>query len=49
MTSTKLRSHSIKVTISKPFSPMGKYKVTVGQFKRFVKATGYKTEAERRS
>jgi formylglycine-generating enzyme required for sulfatase activity/serine/threonine protein kinase len=35
-----------KVTISKPFY-LGKYKVTVGQFKRFVQATGYKTEAEK--
>jgi formylglycine-generating enzyme required for sulfatase activity len=35
-----------RVTISQPFS-LGKYKVTVGQFKRFVEATGYKTEAEK--
>jgi formylglycine-generating enzyme required for sulfatase activity len=35
-----------KVTISQPFS-LGKYKVTVGQFQRFVEATGHKTEAEK--
>jgi formylglycine-generating enzyme required for sulfatase activity len=35
-----------KVTISKPFF-LGKYHVTVGQFRRFVDATGYKTEAEK--
>jgi formylglycine-generating enzyme len=34
-----------KVRITKPFS-MGKYEVTVGEFKKFVEATGYKTEAE---
>jgi formylglycine-generating enzyme required for sulfatase activity len=34
-----------KVTISKPFY-MGKYKVTLGQFKRFVAATDYTTEDE---
>jgi formylglycine-generating enzyme required for sulfatase activity/serine/threonine protein kinase len=34
-----------KVTISQPFS-LGKYMVTVGQFQRFVAATGFKTEAE---
>jgi len=27
---------------------MGKYEVTVGEFKRFVQATGYKTDAERK-
>jgi formylglycine-generating enzyme required for sulfatase activity/predicted Ser/Thr protein kinase len=35
-----------KVTISNSFY-MGKCKVTVGQFRRFVNATGYKTEAEK--
>jgi formylglycine-generating enzyme required for sulfatase activity len=35
-----------KVRISKPFY-LGKYKVTVGQFQRFVKATDYQTEAEK--
>jgi formylglycine-generating enzyme required for sulfatase activity/serine/threonine protein kinase len=36
-----------KVTISKPFY-LGKYKVTVGQFKRFVEANPtFKTEAEK--
>jgi len=35
-----------KVTISKSFH-MGKYEVTVGQFRRFVEATGYKTDAEK--
>lgn len=34
------------VRISKPFL-MGKYEVTVGQFKRFVSETGYRTVAER--
>ena len=34
-----------KVTISKPFY-MGTYEVTVGNFKAFVAATGYKTTAE---
>jgi formylglycine-generating enzyme required for sulfatase activity len=33
------------VTISRPFY-MGAYSVTVGQFRRFVDDTGYKTEAE---
>ncbi|MBM4048964.1 MAG: hypothetical protein FJ279_28010, partial [Planctomycetes bacterium] len=35
-----------KVRISAPFY-MGKHEVTVGQFKRFVAATQYQTEAER--
>ena len=35
-----------KVRISGPFW-LGKYKVTVGQFKRFVGATDYETEAEK--
>jgi len=35
-----------KVTLSRPFW-MGKHEVTVGQFRRFVEATGYKTDAEK--
>ncbi len=35
-----------KVTITKGYS-LGKYEVTRGQFAAFVKATGYKTEAEK--
>jgi formylglycine-generating enzyme required for sulfatase activity len=35
-----------KVTISRPFL-MGKYAVTVGQFKKFVTETGYRTVAEK--
>jgi hypothetical protein len=35
-----------KVTISQPFY-LGKTKVTVAQFQRFVDATGHKTEAEK--
>jgi formylglycine-generating enzyme required for sulfatase activity/predicted Ser/Thr protein kinase len=35
-----------RVTISQPFY-LGKCKVTVGQFRRYVEATGYKTEAEK--
>jgi formylglycine-generating enzyme required for sulfatase activity len=35
-----------KVTIAKPFY-LGKTEVTVGQFKRFVQATGHQTEAEK--
>ena len=34
-----------RVRITKPFR-MGAYHVTVGQFRQFVKATDYKTEAE---
>jgi formylglycine-generating enzyme required for sulfatase activity len=33
------------VRISKPFA-LGAYEVTVGQFRQFVEATGYQTEAE---
>ena len=35
-----------KVTITKPFY-LGQYEVTVDQFRRFVEATGYATDAER--
>ena len=35
-----------KVTLSKAFH-MGKHEVTVGQFRRFAEATGYKTDAEK--
>jgi len=35
-----------KVRLSRAFL-MGKHEVTVGQFRRFVEATGYKTDAER--
>ena len=35
-----------RVRITKPFQ-LGKYEVTVGQFRRFTDDTGYKTEAER--
>jgi formylglycine-generating enzyme required for sulfatase activity len=34
-----------RVTITRPFY-LGAHEVTVGQFRRFVEATGYKTEAE---
>ena len=34
-----------RVRITKPFY-LGKYEVTVGQFRQFVNDTGYKTEAE---
>lgn len=34
-----------RVTISRPFY-LGKYEVTKGQFKKFVEATGYRTDAE---
>ena len=37
-----------KVRITKPFY-MGKYEVTVGQFRKFVEATGYQTDYESRS
>lgn len=37
-------AHDVRIT--KPFF-MGKYEVTVGQFKRFVSETGYRTVAER--
>jgi len=35
-----------EVTITKPFY-MGKYEVKVSEFREFVRATGYKTEAEK--
>jgi serine/threonine protein kinase len=35
-----------EVEITQPFS-MGQTEITVGQFREFVKATGYKTQAER--
>ncbi len=35
-----------KVTITKPFY-LGRHEVTVGQFRRFLEATGYVTDAER--
>jgi hypothetical protein len=35
-----------RVTISKPFY-LGKYPVTVGEFRKFVEDEGYKTEAEK--
>ena len=37
--------HSVTV----PSFKLGKYEVTVGQFRRFVQATGYRTDAERRA
>ena len=39
------RNRSTSVTV--PAFSMGKYEVTVDQFRRFVEATGYRTEAER--
>ena len=33
-------------SVSVPAFSMGKYEVTVGQFRRFVEATGYRTDAE---
>ncbi|MDO4559231.1 MAG: formylglycine-generating enzyme family protein [Planctomycetia bacterium] len=38
---------SHKVTISKPFY-MSKYETTVADFRKFVEATGYKTDAEQK-
>jgi formylglycine-generating enzyme len=35
-----------RVRITKPFE-LGKYEVTIGQFRRFTDETGYKTEAEK--
>src|SRR5262249_37166963 len=35
-----------RVTLREPFY-LGSWEVTVGQFREFVKATGYKTDAER--
>ena len=39
----ELPAHSVTV----PAFRLGKYEVTVGQFRRFVEATGYRTDAER--
>ena len=35
-----------EVTIARPFA-LSKYEVTVGQFRRFVQASGYRTDAEK--
>ncbi|MGO9120205.1 MAG: SUMF1/EgtB/PvdO family nonheme iron enzyme [Desulfomonilaceae bacterium] len=45
-TMLQVESPAHNVQISKPFL-MGKYDVTVGQFKRFAAETGYKTVAEK--
>lgn len=42
----KLERPSHRVRISRPFK-LGKTEVTVGQFRRFVEATGYVTDAEK--
>ena len=34
-------------SVTMPSFKLGKYEVTVGQFRRFVEATGYRTDAER--
>ncbi len=39
----EMPQHPVRIT--RPFA-IGKYEVTVGQFKKFVEATGYKTTAE---
>ena len=39
----KVREHEVEIT--QPFY-MGQTEVTVGQFRQFVKATGYQTQAE---
>jgi formylglycine-generating enzyme required for sulfatase activity/uncharacterized caspase-like protein len=36
-----------KVSITQPFA-MGRYEVTVGEFRQFVNATGYRTDAEKK-
>jgi len=41
-----LEKPSFPVELTKDFS-IGQHEVTVGQFRRFVEATGYKTDAER--
>ena len=47
-TATTLEKPAHKVTLSKAFH-MGRHEVTVGQFRRFVEAAGYKTDAEKGS